>query len=36
MYITELDHFVLTVKDIDATVEFYTTVLGIETGQLLG
>jgi extradiol dioxygenase family protein len=30
MYITELDHFVLTVKDIDATVEFYTTVLGMK------
>jgi catechol 2,3-dioxygenase-like lactoylglutathione lyase family enzyme len=30
MYITELDHLVLTVKDIQATIRFYTTVLGME------
>jgi catechol 2,3-dioxygenase-like lactoylglutathione lyase family enzyme len=29
MYITDLDHLVLTVKDIDATIRFYTTVLGM-------
>lgn len=29
MRISRLDHFVLTVADIDATVEFYTTVLGM-------
>ena len=28
--IKDLDHFVLTVKDIDKTVEFYTKALGIE------
>ena len=28
--IDRLDHFVLTVKDIDKTVEFYTIVLGME------
>ena len=30
MYITELDHVVLTVKNIHATRRFYTTVLGME------
>ena len=30
MYITKLDHFVLTVKDIHATILFYTTVLGMK------
>jgi catechol 2,3-dioxygenase-like lactoylglutathione lyase family enzyme len=30
MYITELDHLVLTVKNIHATIRFYTTVLGME------
>ncbi|CAJ1001869.1 MULTISPECIES: VOC family protein [Brevibacillus] len=30
MKIDRLDHFVLTVKDIDATVRFYTTILGME------
>ncbi len=29
MYITDLDHLVLTVKDINATIRFYTTVLGM-------
>ena len=28
--ISHLDHFVLTVKDIDKTVDFYTKVLGME------
>ncbi|MBV7435404.1 VOC family protein [Cardiobacteriaceae bacterium TAE3-ERU3] len=28
--ITALDHFVLTVQDIDASIEFYTRVLGME------
>ncbi len=28
--VKNLDHFVLTVKDIDQTVEFYTKVLGME------
>ena len=28
--INRLDHFVLTVKDITATVEFYTKILGME------
>jgi len=30
MYITELDHLVLTVKDIQATIRFYTIVLGMK------
>jgi catechol 2,3-dioxygenase-like lactoylglutathione lyase family enzyme len=30
MYITKLDHLVLTVKDIYATTMFYTTVLGMK------
>lgn len=30
MKIESLDHFVLTVRDIDATVHFYTQVLGME------
>jgi catechol 2,3-dioxygenase-like lactoylglutathione lyase family enzyme len=30
MYITELDHFVLTVKNIQESIQFYTTVLGME------
>ena len=30
MYISELDHLVLTVKNIHATIRFYTTVLGME------
>jgi catechol 2,3-dioxygenase-like lactoylglutathione lyase family enzyme len=30
MKVTSLDHIVLTVKDIDATVTFYTSVLGME------
>ena len=30
MKIDRLDHLVLTVKDIDATVHFYTTVLGMQ------
>ncbi|WP_415894388.1 VOC family protein [Neptuniibacter sp. PT8_73] len=30
MKIERLDHLVLTVKDIDVTVEFYATVLGME------
>lgn len=28
--VDRLDHFVLTVKDIDATVEFYTKILGMQ------
>ncbi len=31
MQVSHLDHFVLTVKDIDATVDFYTSVLGMKT-----
>lgn len=30
MKITRLDHLVLTVKDINRTIEFYTAVLGME------
>jgi len=30
MYINDLDHFVLTVKNIHATIRFYTSVLGME------
>ena len=30
MDVDRLDHLVLTVKDIDATCEFYATVLGLE------
>ena len=30
MKIDRLDHFVLTVRDLDATVDFYTRVLGME------
>lgn len=30
MYITKLDHLVLTVKDIHATILFYTNVLGMK------
>ena len=30
MYITKLDHLVLTVKDIHATILFYTTILGMK------
>ncbi|WAM12315.1 VOC family protein [Rhodococcus sp. JS3073] len=29
MHIEHIDHFVLTVADIDSTVEFYSTVLGM-------
>ncbi|MGV9861498.1 VOC family protein [Rhodococcus koreensis] len=29
MHIAHIDHFVLTVADIDTTVEFYSTVLGM-------
>ncbi len=29
MQVSHLDHFVLTVKDIDATVDFYTSVMGM-------
>ncbi|MGI9318368.1 MAG: VOC family protein [bacterium] len=36
MKIVELDHFVLTVKDIEATVKFYTKVLGMESEQFVG
>ncbi len=30
MHILDLDHLVLTVKNLDATIRFYTTVLGME------
>ncbi len=30
MNVTSLDHLVLTVKDLDATSEFYASVLGME------
>jgi catechol 2,3-dioxygenase-like lactoylglutathione lyase family enzyme len=30
MIVDRLDHLVLTVKDIDATCEFYATILGLE------
>jgi catechol 2,3-dioxygenase-like lactoylglutathione lyase family enzyme len=36
MYITDLDHLVLTVKDIDATIRFYTTVLGMTQVSFAG
>jgi catechol 2,3-dioxygenase-like lactoylglutathione lyase family enzyme len=31
MKIDRLDHLVLTVKDIETTIEFYTTLLGMES-----
>jgi catechol 2,3-dioxygenase-like lactoylglutathione lyase family enzyme len=31
MKIDRLDHLVLTVKDMEATIHFYTTVLGMQT-----
>jgi catechol 2,3-dioxygenase-like lactoylglutathione lyase family enzyme len=31
MKIDRIDHFVLTVRDIEITVEFYTRVLGMES-----
>ena len=34
MYITKLDHLVLTVRDMKAAVKFYTDVLGMEAVQL--
>ena len=30
MHIDRIDHFVLTVRDVDATIDFYTRVLGME------
>ncbi|KEO81820.1 VOC family protein [Tumebacillus flagellatus] len=36
MKIDRLDHLVLTVQDIPATVEFYTRVLGMEVETFLG
>jgi catechol 2,3-dioxygenase-like lactoylglutathione lyase family enzyme len=33
MYITKLDHIVLTVKDVKATIKFYTEILGMELLQ---
>jgi len=36
MYITDLDHLVLTVKDINATIRFYTTVLGMAQVSFAG
>ena len=30
MHIDRIDHFVLTVRDLDATIDFYTRVLGME------
>ena len=30
MHIKQIDHFVLTVKNIDTTIDFYTNVLGME------
>ena len=36
MYITDLDHLVLTVKDIDVTIRFYTTVLGMAQVSFAG
>jgi catechol 2,3-dioxygenase-like lactoylglutathione lyase family enzyme len=36
MYITDLDHLVLTVKDIDATIRFYATVLGMTQVSFAG
>jgi len=36
MYITKLDHLVLTVKDIHATILFYTTVLGMKQVSFTG
>ena len=36
MYITKLDHLVLTVRDIHATIQFYTSVLGMKQISLTG
>ena len=36
MYITNLDHLVLTVKDIHASIQFYTTILGMKLVSLAG
>ncbi|MFE5022671.1 VOC family protein [Streptomyces sp. NPDC056656] len=33
MRIDRLDHLVLTVHDLDATVAFYTRVLGVDTAD---
>jgi catechol 2,3-dioxygenase-like lactoylglutathione lyase family enzyme len=30
MKISKLDHFVLTVRDIEKTISFYTSVMGME------
>ena len=30
MYLSQLDHLVLTVRDINTSVEFYTNILGME------
>jgi len=34
--ITHIDHIVLTVKDMPATIEFYTRVLGMHTMSFAG
>ena len=36
MKISRLDHLVLTVKDLDKTCDFYSSVLGMETQIFLG
>jgi len=36
MHITQLDHLVLTVKDIQATCIFYNRVLGMQTVSFAG
>lgn len=36
MTVTRLDHLVLTVADLDATIAFYTTVLGMEVVTFRG
>ncbi|MDB5796301.1 MAG: gloA3 [Paucimonas sp.] len=36
MHIDRLDHFVLTVKDLDVTIDFYQRVLGMEAVTFTG
>ncbi|MBM9617012.1 VOC family protein [Desulfobulbus rhabdoformis] len=36
MQIDRLDHFVLTVRNIDSTIRFYQTVLGMTSAYVCG
>lgn len=35
MNIASIDHIVLTIKDIDATLKFYQSILGMHPGTLV-